>query len=62
MLVTASDILKTNAFFFIIYLTSDNGLLTEERKQDTHNKQYEIKCCPKQGMWRLLVYRKNIKT
>ena len=46
--VTASDILKTNGFFFIIYLTIDNGLLTEERKQDTHNKQCEIKCCPKQ--------------
>ena len=45
--VTASDILKTNGFFFIIYLTIDNGLLTEERKQNTHNKQYEINCCPK---------------
>ena len=59
MFVTASDILKTNAFFFIIYLTSDNRLLTEERKQNTHNKQCEITCCPKQGMWRLLVFRKK---
>ena len=46
--MTASDILKTNGFFFMIYLTIDNGLLTEQRKQDTHNKQCEINCCPKQ--------------